>query len=316
MALRSLPIAPRALALTFAVFLIGLSAFLPEAAMAKKPDVYAATTGGQTVDVPLPPLTAEEAVNRAMKLEHLATMEASISGPSPDCPVEGPAGAGDIQPSIVCPPGPVPSIFRLSTHPRHQHRWFYCGTAVVQVISNYTRGYTSTTVDGESGSNNYKTQTWISANKTKNDLHGQTYLGDLIAGLNDLSILPSTDGWHYAYWHNPSFQSFHNAIVDDTWNWHMPLAAGVNPRDTENGSYYLPNWDGEDPSPDYGHYIDIRGYEGLYSDAARWAYYDDSSGGHDEVQTWIGIPGSTGQYRYGSYGVWETMKNNQGYLVW
>lgn len=248
-----------------------------------------------------------------MKLDHMATMKASVSGPSPNCPVESPATRG-VQPAIVCPPPPVAHSFQLSTHARHQHRYFYCGPAVVQVISNFARGYTSTTLDGESSTKNYRKQSTISNTWTNTDTNGQTFLGDLVTGLNGASALPT--GWAYVYWQNPSFEGFHNAIIDDTWNWHMPLAAQVNPRDTVNGQYYLPNWAQEPPSPTYGHYIDIRGYEGLYSDSSRWAYYDDSSGGVDEEDPSIGIRGSTGQYRYGSYGVWYTMKNNKGYFVW
>ncbi len=129
-------------------------------------------------------------------------------------------------------------------------------------------------------------------------------------------MIRGSSTWWFVQWNNPSFKDFHSAIIDDTWNWNMPLAAGVNPRDTADGFYYLPSWANEPPSSGYAHYIVMNGYAGLYTDASRYAYYDDSSGGVDEVQPWIGIRGSTGAYRYGSYGVWETMLNNQANLIW
>jgi hypothetical protein len=137
--------------------------------------------------------------------------------------------------------------------------------------------------------------------------------GLLVAGMNGATVKPQ--GWLYLQWHNPTFQDFHNAIIDDTWTFDLPLAAGVNPRDSVNGSYYLPNWASVPPSSTYGHYIAIRGYSGLYSDPTRYAYYNDSSGGVDEVTGQV-ILGSTGSYSYGSYGVWETMLNNYQNLIW
>jgi hypothetical protein len=289
-----------------ALLLAGVASLVPGALMAKGPSVAPGTGGEPPGDAGvIVPMTPEQVASQAMKLDHLRAMEGSSSDPTADCPTEGP--------DITCPPPPAGSSYQLPTYARHQHRWFYCGPAVVQVVSNYTWGIRNSTVSGETTSNNHYKQSYISSHWTRTDTNGQTYLADEITGMNAASIRPTN--WSYVQWHNPSFQDFHNAIIDDTWYWNMPLSAGVNPRDSVNGGFYLPNWASVPPSSTYGHYIAIRGYAGLYSDPSRYAYYNDSSGGVDEV-TGQGIYGSTGSYNYGSYGVWETMLNNNQNLIW
>ncbi len=231
---------------------------------------------------------------------------------------------GGITPQGVCEGGEnppcqqlPPSSYSLATHARHQHRWFYCGAAVVQVVSNYTRGYTSTSTcggDGCPGGTNRYDQHTISNSWTKTDLHGETWLGDLVAGLNGASIKPA--GYIYAHWTNPSWSEFHNAIKVDTYTWRMPLAARVDPKHT-GSNYYLASW-ASAPAGDYGHYVTLRGYSGS-SQSTAYAYYNDSSGGVDE-HTGVAVLGATGAFSNKSNTVYQTMVNNttddKYYFIW
>jgi hypothetical protein len=187
----------------------------------------------------------------------------------------------------------------------------------VQVISNYTRGFTSTSTCGgdgcPSGTNAYNQHT-ISTNWTKTDQNGQTNVGDLVSGLNHASVMP--DGFVYVSETNMTWTYFHGIIKVDTWTWGMPLAARVDPRHT-GSSYYLYSWRNE-PAGDYGHYITLRGYSGS-SQSSALAYYNDSSGGVDEHNTSIGIRGGTGAFSDLSNTVFQTMRNrypSSYYLVW
>src|SRR6185369_110573 len=157
---------------------------------------------------------------------------------------------------------------------------------------------------------NKYTQTFISTTWTKTDVNLQTNLGDLIAGLNGATRRPSN--WAYVQLHNPSWSTFHNAIISDVWAYGMALAANVNPRKL-NSQQYLASWANVSPG-DYGHYIPLRGYAGFSSSNAL-VFYNDSSGGRDEV-TGIGILGATGAFADASTTVYQTMMNRHGNLVW
>jgi hypothetical protein len=177
-------------------------------------------------------------------------------------------------------------------------------------VSNITWDYYYSSTSGQSSTTNKYRQSYISSTWTRTDINGYTALGDLIVGMNRASILPWTD--FYAQWHNPAWVNFHDAIMMDTYNWGVALAAGVNPK--KPGSfYYLYSWRTA-PAGDYGHYIPLRGYSGT-SQSTAYVYYNDSSGGVDEV-TGQGILGSTGAFSDKSYTVYQTMMNRFGNLVW
>jgi hypothetical protein len=189
------------------------------------------------------------------------------------------------------------------------------------VVSNFTRGYTSTNTCGgdtncPSGTN-YKNQHDISTLWTHTTVDGTT-VSNLVGGLNGASVLPS--GYLYAYWTNMSWSSFHNALKVDTYTWRMPLAPRVSPR-TPGSQYFLASWAGQTQG-NYGHWITLRGYSGSAQSTAN-AYYNDSSGGVDE-HTGVGILGSTGAFTDKSYTVYMTMTLrktlikgvNYYYLVW
>jgi hypothetical protein len=206
--------------------------------------------------------------------------------------------------------GDPPSIATLPTYARHQRRWFYCGPATVQVVSNESWHIYSTDPSGQNTATNKYTQSFISATWTKTDVNLQTNLGDLIIGLNGATRRPS--GWAYVQLHNPTWDTFHNAIISDIWAYGMALAAHVNPRKA-NSQQYLSSWANVSPG-DYGHYIPLRGYAGFSSSTAV-VFYNDSSGGRDEV-TGIGILGATGAFSDASTTVYQTMMNRYGNLVW
>ncbi len=272
-------------------------------ALASDPSVATTTGGGSDSDRgKILPLTPEQQVILDQKMAELRAMEDALAWGDAPGPIDGPEPLPSPHPSRVLP-----------TYPRHQYRYFYCGPATVQVASNLSWDYYYSSTSGETGATNKHKQTTISATWTHTNSSGTTDV-NMVAGMNGASHLPYTP--FYFKWSNPVFQDFHNAIIMDTDGYGMALAVHVNPRDTVNGNYYLPNWAGVDPSSGYGHYIAINGYSGLYSDPVRWAYYDDSSGGVDEYDGHTVILGSTGAYRYGSYGLWETMRNGNNYLIW
>lgn len=206
--------------------------------------------------------------------------------------------------------GDPPASATLATYARHQRRWFYCGPATVQVISNESWQIYSANTSGQDTSTNKYTQTFISATWTKTDVNRQTNLGDLINGLNGATRRPSN--WAYVQLHNPSWDTFHNAIISDVWAYGMGLAAHVNPRKA-GSQQYLKSWENVTPG-DYGHYIPLRGYSGFSSSNAI-VYYNDSSGGRDEVTGTV-ILGATGAFADPSTTVYQTMMNRYGNLVW
>lgn len=176
---------------------------------------------------------------------------------------------------------------------------------------NYTWDYHYTSVDGEASSTNKYQQTEINANWTHATSSDGTSLANFVDGMNGASVLPF--GSFYMQWQNPTWSEFQNAIATDTSTWFMPLAAGVNPKKT-GSSYYLYSWRTVPAASDRGHYITLRGYAGFVQ-ASALAYYNDSSGGKDEV-TGATIYGSTGAFQDLSYTVYKTMINRYGNLVW
>jgi hypothetical protein len=269
--------------------------------------------GGQegTTDPGPGPLTAEDQAALGAKVAQVHVLLGNAW-----------ARSGGIAPqSVPCEPGqpppclPLQSSYILATHARHQHRSFYCGPATVQVVSNYTWGYTETSECGAhcSGNNKYG-QHEISDDWTKTDLHGETYVGDLRYGLNQASDRPGI--FVYEYGTDLSWEAFHDDIIVDTWWWHMPLAARVDPKDDDT-DYFLTSW-ATVPAGEYGHWITLRGYTGDVQSTAR-VYYNDSSGGVDE-HTGVRIYGDTGAFNDKSYTVYRTMKSNKAgdhyYLIW
>jgi hypothetical protein len=204
----------------------------------------------------------------------------------------------------------APTKLVLDARARHQYRMYYCGPATIQVLSNLSWGVFNSSIEGQTTSNNKYTQTHISASWAHTTSDSGTTLANLIDGMNGASNLPAG---FYSQWHAPEWINFHDAIIIDTYNFGVGMAIGVNPRKL-NSIYYLTSWKNNTPKIDIGHYIPLRGYSGSDQSSAL-AYYDDSSGGQDEVDgTWIA--GSTGAFSDLSYTVYMTMMNRNGNMAW
>jgi hypothetical protein len=142
------------------------------------------TPGGEPPgDDSVLPLTPEQEASRAVKE---AIIEQLITDGTD----------GGITPQYVCQFEPCePSTKQLTVYARQQTKSYYCGPAVVQIVSNFSWGKTGT-------ANKY-TQKTISDNWTHTDANGQTYLGDEINGMNQATKRPSN--FVYMQKHNPTF---------------------------------------------------------------------------------------------------------------
>jgi hypothetical protein len=256
--------------------------------------------GGESADAALAPMTQAQVQVRDMKLRMLPSL--TVAKP------------GDMVPNIL-PPGDgggnYPDSVVLNAKARHQYRMWYCGPATIQVLSNLTWGFASTSTAGQATTTNKYTQTYISTTWAHASSSSGTTFDNLINGLNGASQLPYSG--FYSQQQNPSWSEFHSAIMVDTYGFGVGLAAGVNPRKT-GSIYYLTSWKNNTPKADIGHYIPIRGYLGNEQGSAK-AYYTDSSGGADEVDGTL-IAGSTGNFSDLSYTVYKTMMNRYGNLAW
>lgn len=255
------------------------------------------STGTAMTDPGVLPLTPEQRAALPGKLAVLASIMAAT------------ANAGTLSAQSGDDP---PSSASLSTYARHQHRWYYCGPATVQVVANEAWSYYNANTSGESTSTNKYTQSYISTQWTHTDSGKQTSLSNLISGMNGATTTRRPTGFAYAQDHAPTWTEFHNETISDVWLYSMAPAAHVNPRKT-NSIYYLKSWAGVGPG-DYGHYIPLRGYTG-FTQGTALIRYNDSSGGQDEVTHEI-ILGATGAFDDLSYTVYMTMMNRYGDFVW
>jgi hypothetical protein len=261
------------------------------------------STGAQMSDPGILPLTAEQQAARPYKLAALADVMKRTAAMQ--------AGSATQTMSLTSGDDP-PSSAGLATYARHQHRWFYCGPATVQVVANEAWGYYYTSTNGQATASNKYTQTYISSHWTNTDATLQTYLSDLIAGMNGATATKRPANFVYMQDHDPSWDEFHNEAITDVWLYSMALAASVNPKKA-GSAYYLDSWRSV-PGGDYGHYIPLRGYVG-FDQSTALIRYDDSSGGTDDVTGEI-ILGSTGAFDDLSYWVYKTIMNHNGNLIW
>jgi hypothetical protein len=206
------------------------------------------------------------------------------------------AGGGDeIGPDYVCQFEPCePSVKVLTVYPRQQKKSYYCGPAVVQVVSNFSWGKT--------GSNNKYSQQTISDNWTHTDQNGQTYLVDEIRGMNQASVRPPN--FEYMQKHNPTYDNWHGTIIAGGYFWDLPLAAGVIPW-KQGGTYHLKSWN---IVSNGGHYLELHGYEGRVGSATRSVHFSDTAGTYaDSVAA---------NWEQDSYAVYQTMMYNNGNMIY
>lgn len=280
-----------------------------QAAAAAHPAETRAGGGDPPSDDRTLPLTSEQAASRHLKerlISALSNRTATTPGAmsAAGCPVPNATtpvtatNSNDFAAAEAAATCPTPSEFGLAVKPRQQEKWYYCGPAVVQIVSNY--GWRMA-----AGSNKYS-QTAISNNWTRTDVNGQTYLGDMITGMNRASRLPS--GFAYMQKHRPSFGDWHATIVSGTYNWRMPLAAGVNPH-APGAYYYIVSWPVEKVA---AHYIELHGYKGFSGspNGSRLVKYSDTAGSY-------AAPGvRAGNFVDVSYDVYQTMLANSGNMIY
>lgn len=241
-------------------------------------------TGGEPPgDSTVLPLTPEQAASVKLKedlLRGLGGQDRTSGGLSAD---------------FVCQFDPCePASLALNVFARQQTKRIYCGPSVVQVVSNFTWGKT--------GAQDKYSQQFISDQWTHTDANQQTYLGDEIVGMNSASVKPS--GFVYAQKHNPTFETWHGTIIEDTFWWRMPLAAGVIPWKA-GATYHLVSWK---LVSNGGHYIELHGYVGRVTDASRYVWFSDVAGQYANSVA--------ANYQQASYAVYETMVYNNQNMIW
>lgn len=140
-------------------------------------------------------------------------------------------------------------------------------------------------------------QVTISQNWTRTDVNGQTYLGDLITGMNGSTANSSRRPSNFTYYAllPSSFTHWHNTIVSGIYDWRMPLATLVIPYGSGR-QYRLTSWP---VVSDTGHYIAIGGYNGLAGTPGRTVRYSDTAGTY--------ASSTAANYSQDSYPVYQTM---------
>jgi hypothetical protein len=275
-------------------------------ALAAKP---AEGSNGQPAgDTYASPLTPEQAAFQQEKQAFIVAInDYAETGTSNDSP------NGAISPNMLCATdcgggggssGP-PTSKILDVRARKQTTLYYCGPASGQMVMNYSRGYFFDTLDGESTTKNWRTQSDIASSmKTSPELG--TSGDNLAKTLNaPAGVQKPVANWSYVYAINSDGKDMHDKVVADIYGYSMPLVIAVMPHDTGK-PYYLPNW----PKAAAGvrHWIVIRGYYKLWD-------------GTDTPQVYYSDPSGNGGFQAGSYvtgalTMWKVNKYNRSTIVW
>jgi Peptidase_C39 like family len=291
------------------VLLLCLSALQPMTALAGGGPDKAGVGGAPANDTQDSVFTPEDAAKYAQKVAAAATVEdyllaSATSGGS----TTASKGSG-ATPYIICPDGcggtgdapPVEKV--LATKPRQQSTWYWCGPASGQVVINWSRGYTSSSLDGDSSTSNYKKQSTLASLMGTNSTSG-TGGAALATTLNrDDTVDPPTADWIYSYVDSGTMLDLHTKIVTDVAEYGMPLVAGVAPH-VSGSPYALSSWGNY--SGNAHHYIVLSGYSGLIPSSALITY-DDSSKGYS---------GGTGKFEDPMTTIWNVNKNNKAKIIW
>lgn len=291
---------------TGALIAIAGLALLPPVVLAAGPVRYA--DGEPDNDTQLSVLTPAQAAFVQGKLAMAAAIAPSSSTKR---------APGGVAPMYACefdpcegdptwpPLGGPSSAKTLNAKARKQNNYYFCGPASGQVVINWTRGYTSTSTDGEDLSTNWRRQskiaTWMST--TTSGTGG----ANLATGLNNPNgTLKPTADWAYVYADNGTMHQLDDKIVTDIDAFAMPLVLATAPHITNAGVNYLESWPKEYPGAH--HWIVLRGYDGLWGDASIIIKYLDSSGG---------FGGATGAFDDSLSVMYQVSKANQGgHVVW
>lgn len=241
-------------------------------------------------------VAAKDTIARQEELHPGSVAHAKSLAVSPMSCVEVVTGA--VSPATICPgTGGV-----VVTYPRHQDKWYYCGVATAQDISNYWWNMGSTT--------NKYTQQVISDNWTKTDAALQTTASAEQTGLQGATKGSPrwTAGFTYYYKKATSGSQWHSYIRVDVSTWNVPLATSVAPRDP-GFAYYLSTWVNQ-PQAVAGHWITLSGWSGVWDGTeSPQVTYDDS---------YIGSNGTKASMS--AYDMWQIVNRQNashapGYIV-
>lgn len=249
------------------------------------------------------PLTKEQKASKSVKDELIARVAsgsppsgaATDACPTPTSTSDASSASQEASTTSTCY---TPFRWVLgNVNPRQQEKWYWCGPAVGQVMSNYTWGM--------GAAQNKYSQAQI-ASWMRTEINRQTFLGDFIAGVNRATRRPSN--FVYMQKHAPSFSNWHNTIISGVYNWRLPLAAGVNPHPF-GSNVWIVSWPQERNA---AHYIELHGYEGYATTAngSRWVFYSDTAGP-------FAAPGMrANNFKDISFDVYRTMMMNTGDMVY
>ncbi len=215
----------------------------------------------------------------------------------------GPGGSGGTGGSTGTTGIPTQAI--LEVYARRQSTSFWCGPAAGQVVINYTRGYASSGLNGDSASTNWRSQATIAGWMKTTESTG-TLGSNLAAALNRLdAVRKPIAEWSYLYGSNEDGADMHAKIVTDVGKFAMPLVIAVKPHKTD-ADYFLPSWPRELPGGK--HWITIYGYDGFWdgTDGPK-LYYTESSGNGSQ---------GPGSYAVGSLTMWKVNQYNASTMVW
>lgn len=199
----------------------------------------------------------------------------------------------------------LPDSKVLETQPRQQSTDYNCGPAVAQVIINYTRGLSSSSLDGVSTETNWTSQSTLGRWMGTTVLYGTGAPGVTRALNVSGGLRKPFAAWSYATERTGTAKNLHDKVVTDIAVYDMPLAIAVNPHMAKVGIHQLASWPDERPLA--RHWIVIRGYEGLWGSPSPLIHYSDSSAGYG---------GGTGNYWDLSEVLHETNQRNYGRIVW
>ena len=199
----------------------------------------------------------------------------------------------------------LPDSKILATQPRQQTTDYNCGPAVAQVIINYTRGISSTALDGAGAATNWTSQSTLGRWMGTTVLYGTGAPGVTQALNRSGGLQKPSASWSYAIEPTGGPKAFHDKVVTDIAVYDMPVAIAINPHMAKVGIYQLASWPDERPLA--RHWIVVRGYEGLWGSPSPIIHYSDSSAGYG---------GGTGNYWDLAEVLHDTNDRNYGRLVW
>jgi len=285
------------------MFAMGLAGAVTAPAFAKPPDT---PVGQPDNDTYLGQRTPAQAALEQTKLALVAAIEAISPGSEPAPPSlktmsfstvcdtscdygiggTGSTGSGSTTDSPP-PPGSATtggetgyltpkSKVVLDVHARHQMTVYWCGPASGQVVINYSRGYDSTLLNGDSTITNWRSQATI-ANWMKTNESQGTLGSNLAAALNRPdAVLKPIPEWSYLYGRNSDGEDLDSKVVADVAHFAMPVIIAVMPHKSD-APYWLPSWPRD--AGNAKHWIVIYGFDGIWDGTAGpQVYYTESAG--------------------------------------